>query len=124
VNIYIVYYNRYKSIVKRNINKRVKTKETGLINKTQDPLNVFYNRPESITSSFLNKVTNHSILRSNLSLSEHYLPFKSRPKKASLKRLRKRLSRRLSRPKKKSSSRLRRATKLRSLTCDYNELNT
>jgi hypothetical protein len=121
VNIYVVYYNRYKSIVKRSINKRARTKEAGLISKTQDLSSVFYNRPESITSGFLNKVTNHSILRFNLSLSEYYLPFKSRPKKASLKRLRKRLSKRLPRLRKKSSSRLRRATKLKSLTCGYNK---
>jgi hypothetical protein len=84
---------------------------------------MFYNRPESIINSFLNKVTNHSILRFNLSLSKHYLPFKLRLKKASLKQLRRRLSKRLPRPRKKSSSRLRRLTKLRSLTYDYNKLS-
>jgi hypothetical protein len=83
---------------------------------------VFYNRPESITNGFLNKVINYSILRSNLSLSEYYLPSKSCLKKASLKQLRKRLSRRLPRPRKKSSGRLRRLTKPRSPTCDYGEL--
>jgi hypothetical protein len=82
---------------------------------------VFYNRLEFIASSFLNKVTNYSILRSNLSLPEHYLPPKSRLKKASLKQLRKRLSRRLPRLRKKSSGRLRRATKPRSLTYSYNK---
>jgi hypothetical protein len=85
---------------------------------------VFYNKPESIVNGFLNKVINHSILRFNLSLPKYYLPPKSRPKKASLKRLRKRLSRRLLRLRKKSSSRLKRAIKLKSLTCDYSKLNT
>jgi hypothetical protein len=121
VNIYVVYYSRYKSIIKRSINKRARTKKAGLINKTQDLSNVFYNRLESIASGFLNKVTNHSILRFNLSLSEYYSPLKLRPKRASLKQLRRRLSRRLLRLRKKSSSRLRRATKPRSLTCGYNK---
>jgi hypothetical protein len=85
---------------------------------------VFYNRPESITSSFLNKVTNHSILRFNLFLLKYYLPPKLRPKRASLKRLRRRLSKCLLRPKKKSSSRLRKPTKLRSLICGYNKSDT
>jgi hypothetical protein len=85
---------------------------------------VFYNRPEFIISGFLNKIINHSILRFNLSLLKYYLPSKSRLKRASLKRLRKRLSRRLLRLRKKSSSRLRRATKLRSLTCGYNKSDT
>jgi hypothetical protein len=85
---------------------------------------VFYNRLKFIVNGFLNKVTNYSILRFNLSLSEYYSPFKLCPKKASLKQLRKRLSRRLLRLRKKSSSRLRRITKPRSLTCDYNKLNT
>jgi hypothetical protein len=124
VDIYVVYYSRYKSIVEKSINKRARTKEAGLISKTQDLLSMFYSRPESIASGFLNKVTNYSILRFNLSLSEYYLPSESRPRKASLKRLRKRLSRRLPRPRKKSSGRLRRATKPRSLTCGYGELNT
>jgi hypothetical protein len=124
VDIYVVYYSKYKSIVKRNINKRARTKEAGLINKTQDLLNVFYNRPESIASGFLNKVINHSILRFNLSLPEHYLPPESRLKRASLKQLKKRLSRRLPKPRKKSSGRLRRATKPRSPTCGYDKSNT
>jgi hypothetical protein len=121
VNIYVVYYSRYKSIVRRSINKRARTKEAGLVNKTQDLLSVFYNRPESIISGFLNRVINHSILRFNLSLPEYYLSFESRFKRASLKRLKRRLSRRLLRLRKKNSSRLRRATKLRSLTCGYNK---
>jgi hypothetical protein len=124
VNIYVVYYSRYKSIVKRSINKKARTKEAGLINKTQDLLNVFYNRPESIINGFLNKVINHSILRFNLSLPEYYLPFKSRFKRASLKRLKRRLSKCLLRLRKKNSSRLRKATKLRSLTYGYNKSDT
>jgi hypothetical protein len=82
---------------------------------------VFYNRPESIVSGFLNRVTNYSILRFNLSLPEYYPPLESRLRRASLKRLRRRLSRRLPRPRKKSSGRLRRATKPRSLICGYNK---
>jgi hypothetical protein len=85
---------------------------------------MFYNRPESITSGFLNKVTNHSILRFNLFLPKYYLPLKSRLKRASLKQLRRRLSKRLLRLRKKSSSKLRKATKPRSLICGYNKLNT
>jgi hypothetical protein len=85
---------------------------------------VFYNRPEFIANGFLNKVINHSILRFNLSLLEYYLPFKSCLKRASLKQLRKRLSKRLLRLRKKNSSRLRRATKPKSLTCGYNKSDT
>jgi hypothetical protein len=85
---------------------------------------VFYNRPESIASGFLNRITNHSILRFNLSLPDRYPAPKSRPRKASLKQPRKRSSGRLPRLKKKSSSRLRRPTKLRSLTCGYSESDT
>jgi hypothetical protein len=121
VNIYVVYYNRYKSIVRQSINKRARTKEASLISKTQDPPSVFYSRPESIASSFLNKVINHSILRFNLSLPDRYLAPKSRPRRASLKQLRKRLSRCLPRLRKKSSGRLRRLTKPRSLTCGYSK---
>jgi hypothetical protein len=84
---------------------------------------MFYNRSEFIANGFLNKVINHSILRFNLFLLEYYLLFKSCPKRASLKRLRRRLSKRLLRPRKKSSDKLRRTTKLRSLTCGYNKLN-
>jgi hypothetical protein len=121
VNIYVVYYSRYKSIVKKSINKRARTKEAGLVSKTQDLLSVFYNRPEFIVSGFLNRVINHSILRSNLSLPEHYSPLKLHLKRASLKQLRKRLSKCLLRLRKKSSGRLRRVTKLKSLTCGYNK---
>jgi hypothetical protein len=85
---------------------------------------VFYNRPESIISGFLNKVINYSILRFNLSLLNCYLAFELRPKKASLKRLRKRLSKCLLKPRKKNSDKLRKPTKLRSLTCDYSKSNT
>jgi hypothetical protein len=84
---------------------------------------VFYNKPKSITSGFLNKITNHSILKSNLSSPKYYLPPKSRPKKASLKQLRKRSSKRLLKLRKKSSNKLRKATKPKSPTCDYNKLN-
>jgi hypothetical protein len=82
---------------------------------------VFYNRLKSIASGFLNKVINHSILRFNLSLPKHYLPLKLCLRRASLKRLKKRLSKRLLRLRKKSSGRLRRVTKPRSLTCDYSK---
>jgi hypothetical protein len=85
---------------------------------------MFHNRPEFIVSGFLNKVTNHSILRSNPSLPEHYLSLESRPKKASLKRPRKKLSKRLPRLRKKNSGRLKRLTKPRSLTCGYSKSNT
>jgi hypothetical protein len=121
MNIYVVYYSRYKSIVRKSINKRAKTKEASFVSKTQDLLNVFYNRPEFIINGFLNKVINHSILRFNLSLLKYYLPPKSCLKRASLKQLKRRLSKRLLRLRKKSSSRLRRATKPRSLTCGYNK---
>jgi hypothetical protein len=124
VNIYVVYYNRYKSIVGRSINKRARTKEASLVSKTQDLSNVFYSKPESIASGFLNKVTNHSILRSNPSPPDRHLAPKSRLRRASLKRLRRRLSRRLLRLRKKSSGRLRRLTKLRSPTCGYNKSDT
>jgi hypothetical protein len=82
---------------------------------------VFYNRPEFIASGFLNKITNYSILRSNLSLPEYYLLLKLCPKKASLKQLKKRLSERLPRLRKKNSGRLRKITKLRSLICGYSK---
>jgi hypothetical protein len=84
---------------------------------------MFYNKLESIANGFLNKVTNHNILRFNLSLPKYYLPSKSRFKRASLKQLKRRLSKRLPRLRKKSSGRLRRVTKLRSLTCGYNKLD-
>jgi hypothetical protein len=85
---------------------------------------VFYNRQESIASGFLNMVINYSILRFNLSLPDCYLSPKLHPRKASLKQLKRRLSKRLPRLRKKNSGRLRRPTKPRSLTCDYNKLNT
>jgi hypothetical protein len=84
---------------------------------------MFYNRLEFIANGFLNRVTNHNILRFNLSLLKYYSPLKSRLKRASLKQLRKRLNRRLLRLRKKSSSRLKRAIKPKSLTCGYNKLN-
>jgi hypothetical protein len=82
---------------------------------------MFYSRLEFIASGFLNRVINYSILRFNLSLLEYYLPFELCLKRASLKRLRRRLSKRLLRLRKKSSGRLRRPIKLRSLTCGYSE---
>jgi hypothetical protein len=85
---------------------------------------MFYNRPEFIVNGFLNKVINHSILRFNLFLSEYYLPFKLCSKRASLKQLKRRLSKRLLRLRKKSSSKLKRLIKLRSLTYGYNKLDT
>jgi hypothetical protein len=121
VNIYVVHYSRYESIVKRSINGRARTKEAGLVSRTQDPPNMFHNRPESIASGFLNKVTNHSISRSNPSPPDRHPPPESRPGKASLKRPRRRSSRRLLRPRKKSSGRLRRPTKPRSPTRGYGE---
>jgi hypothetical protein len=84
---------------------------------------VFYNKLKFIISGFLNKVTNYSILRFNLFLLEYYLPFKSRLKRVNLKQQRRRLSKRLLRLRKKSSGRLKKATKLRSLTYGYNKLN-
>jgi hypothetical protein len=121
MNIYIVYYNRYESIVKQSINKKARTKEAGLINKTQDLPSVFYSRPKSIASGFLNKVINHSISRSNLSSPDCHLASESRPKRASLKQLRRRSSERLPRLRKKSSGRSRRPTKPRSPICGYNK---
>jgi hypothetical protein len=82
---------------------------------------MFYNRLESITNGFLNKIINYSILRFNLSLLKYYSPSKSRLKRASLKQLKKRLSKCLLRLRKKNSSRLKRLTKLRSLTYSYNK---
>jgi hypothetical protein len=82
---------------------------------------VFYSKLESIVNSFLNKVINHSILRFNLSLPEYYLSSELCFKKASLKQLKRRLSRRLPRLRKKSSGRLKRTTKLKSLICGYSE---
>jgi hypothetical protein len=84
----------------------------------------FYSRQRFIISVFLHKALNHSILRFNLSLPDYYLPSELCPRKASLKQLRRRLSRRLLKPRKKSSSRLRRPTKLRSLTCGYSKSGT
>ena len=85
---------------------------------------MFYNKPEFIASGFLNRVINHSILRFNLFLLNCYLASESHLKRASLKRLRRRLNKRLSKLRKKSSSRLRRLTKLRSLIYDYGKSDT
>jgi hypothetical protein len=54
------------------------------MSKTYDLLNMFYNKPEFIINSFLNKVINHSILKFNLSLLNYYSPFKLCFKKANL----------------------------------------
>jgi hypothetical protein len=122
MNIYVIYYSRYKSIIKRSINRRARTKKAGLVSKTQDLLSIFYNKPESIANGFLNRVINYSILRFNLSLPEYYLSLKLCLKRASLKQLKKRLSKCLLKLRKKSSGKSRRLTKPRSLTCGYSEL--
>jgi hypothetical protein len=106
------------------ISEKVASKEDGQERSIYNLVLKFYNKQGFIASVFLHKALNRSILRFNLSLPDHYLPFESRPRKASLKRLRRRSSRRLLRPRKKSSGRLKRLTKPRSLTCGYNKLGT
>jgi hypothetical protein len=122
ISIYIIYYNRYITIVLMFISKKVASKKDGQERLIHNLVLKFYNRQGSIASVFLHKALNRSILRSNLSLPDYYPPLKSRLKRASLKQLRRRLSRHLLKPRKKSSSRLRRPTKLRSLTCGYDKL--
>jgi hypothetical protein len=122
VGIYVVYYSKYVTIALMFISKKVASKKDGQERLIHNLVLKFYNRQGSIASVFSHKALNRSILRSNLSPPDYYLPLKSRLKRASLKRLRKRLSKRLPRPRKKSSGRLRRLTKPRSLTCDYNKL--
>jgi hypothetical protein len=122
VGIYVVYYNKYVTIVLIFISEKVASKKDGQKRLIYNLILKFYNKQRSIASVFSHKALNCNILRFNLSLPDYYLPPKSRPKRASLKRLRKRLSRRLLRLRKKSSGRLRRLTKPRSLTCDYGEL--
>jgi hypothetical protein len=122
ISIYIVYYNKYVTITLMFISKKVTSKEDGQERLIYNPVPKFYNKQRSIISVFSHKALNRSILRSNLSSPDYYLSSKSCPKRASLKRLRRRLSKRLLRLRKKSSSRLRRLTKLRSLTYDYNKL--
>jgi hypothetical protein len=124
VGIYVVYYSRYITITLMFISEKVASKKNSQERLIHNLVLKFYNRQRSIASVFSHKALNHSILRSNLFLSDYYLSPKSCLKKASLKRPRKRLSRRLPRLRKKSSSRLRRPTKLRSPTCGYGELNT
>jgi hypothetical protein len=121
VSIYVVYYNRYITIVSMFISKKVTSKKDGQERLIHDLVLKFYSRQGSITSVFLHKALNRSILRFNLFSPDYYLPPKLRPKRASLKRLRRRSSKRLPRPRKKSSSRLRRLTKPRSLTCGYSK---
>jgi hypothetical protein len=121
VSIYIVYYSRYVTIVPMFISKKVASKEDGQERLIYNLVLKFYSRQGFIASVFSHKALNRSILRFNLSSPDYYLPSESRPKRASLKRLRRRLSRRLLRLRKKSSGRLRRLTKPRSLTYSYGE---
>jgi hypothetical protein len=121
ISIYVVYYSRYITITLMFISKKVVSKKDSQKRSIHNLVLKFYNKQGSITSVFSHKALNRSILRFNLSSPDHHLPFESRPRKASLKQLRKRLSKRLPKLRKKSSSRLRRLTKLRSLTYDYNK---
>jgi hypothetical protein len=116
VSIYVVYYNRYVTIALMFISKKVTSKEDSQERLIYNLVLKFYNKQGSITSVFSHKALNHSILKSNLSLSDYHLPLKSCLKRANLKQLRKKSNKRLLRPRKKSSSRLRRLTKPRSLT--------
>jgi hypothetical protein len=124
ISIYIVYYNKYVTIAPMFISKKVASKKNSQKRLIYNLVLKFHNKQGSITNVFLHKALNRSILRFNLSLLDYYLPFKSRLKRASLKQLRRRLSRRLLRPRKKSSGRLRRPTKLRSPTYGYNKSGT
>jgi hypothetical protein len=124
VGIYIVYYSRYITIALIFISGKVASKKDSQERLIHNLVLKFYNRQGSITSVFSHKALNCSILRSNLSLSDYYLPLKSRPKRASLKQLKRRLSRRLPRLRKKSSGRSRRPTKPKSSTCGYNKSDT
>jgi hypothetical protein len=124
VGIYVVYYSRYVTITLMFISEKVASKEGGQERLIYDLVLKFYSRQGSIASVFLHKALNRSISRFNLSLPDYYLPPESRLRRASLKRLRKRSSRRLLRLRKKSSGRSRRPTKLRSLTCGYSKLGT
>jgi hypothetical protein len=121
VGIYVVYYSKYVTIILMFISGKVASREDSQERLIYDLVLKFYSRQGSIASVFLHKALNRSILRSNLSLLDYYLPSESRLRKASLKQLRRRLSKRLSRLRKKNSSRSRRLTKLRSLTCGYSE---
>jgi hypothetical protein len=119
VSIYVVYYSRYVTIALMFISRKVASKKNGQERLIHNLVLKFYSRQGSIASVFSHKALNRSILRFNLSLLNYHLPPKSRSKRASLKRLRRRSSRRLLRLRKKSSGRLRRLIKPRSLTCGY-----
>jgi hypothetical protein len=124
IGIYVIYYNKYITIILIFISKKVTSKKNSQKRLIHNLVLKFYNRQRSITSVFSYKTLNCSILKSNLSLPKHYLSLKSCFRKASLKQLKKRLNKRLPRLRKKSSSKSRRPTKPRSLTCGYNELGT
>jgi hypothetical protein len=124
VSIYIVYYSRYVTITPMFISEKVASKEDGQERSIYNPVPKFHSRQGSIASVFSHKALNRSILRFNLFPPDHYLPPESRLGRASLKQLRRRLSRRLPRPRKKSSGRSRRPTKPRSLTCGYGKSGT
>jgi hypothetical protein len=123
IGIYIVYYSKYITIAPMFISKKVTSKKNSQKRLIHNLVLKFYNKQRFIISVFSHKALNHSILRFNLSLPDYYSPPKLRPKKASLKRLRRRLNKRLPKLRKKSSGRSRRPTKPRSLTCGYNKLS-
>jgi hypothetical protein len=123
IGIYIVYYSRYITIAPIFISGKVASREDSQERLIYDLVLKFYGRQGFIASVFSHKALNRSILRSNLSLPDYYLPPESRLRRASLKQPRRRLSKRLPRLRKKSSGRLRRPTKPRSLTCGYNKLS-
>jgi hypothetical protein len=124
VGIYVVYYSRYVTIALMFISGKVASKEDSQERSIHNLVLKFYSRQGSITSVFSHKTPNHSILRFNPSLPDYHPPPKLRPRRASLKRLRKRLSKRLPRPRKKSSGRSRKPTKPKSLTYGYNKSGT
>jgi hypothetical protein len=121
MGIYVVYYSRYVTIVPMFISGKVASRKNSQERSIHNSVLKFYNRQGFIASVFSHKALNRSILRFNLSLPDYYLLSKSRLKRASLKQLRRRLSKRLLKLRKKSSDRLRRLTKLKSLTCGYNK---
>jgi hypothetical protein len=121
ISIYIVYYSKYITITLIFISEKVTSKKNGQKKLIYNLVLKFYNKQGFITSVFSHKALNHSILKFNLFLLNHYLLFKLCLKRASLKQLRKRLNKRLLRLRKKNSNKLRRLTKLKSLTCDYNK---
>jgi hypothetical protein len=123
VGIYVVYYNRYITITLMFISGKVASRKDGQERLIHNLVLKFYSKQGFIASVFSHKALNRSILRFNLSSPDYYLPSESRPRRASLKRPRKRLSKRLPRLRKKNSGRSRRPTKPRSLTCGYNKLS-